>query len=352
MPARTGYERVLAHRTNELFAKTARTNGKVTAKSNRVITVTYEDGEVVQYEIGRRFGTWSGNVLPHDLATTLNEGDEVKQGTPIVYNKQYFTPDTLDKNQVIYKAGVLARIVLWEGVDTLEDSSAISPKLASKLTTESTEIRCIKVPFDLEVKNLLKAGTKVEPESILCRLHIVTGGNTDIFDDESLEVLDNISSSAPKAKMTGVIDKIEVLYAGDLDDMSATLRELAETSDSEIRRFNKQLGRRATDGYVEEGFRVGGQPIEANTALIKVYITGDVAMGVGDKAVFAHQMKSVVCRVMNGVYTSEDGWEIDAIFGYTSLCNRVVTSAEKIGTIGTLSVLMGKRFVRKYRGAV
>jgi len=62
VPCRTGYERVLAHRTDDLFAKTARTDGSVTAVSDKVVTVTYTDGEVVNYEIGRRFGIWSGTL--------------------------------------------------------------------------------------------------------------------------------------------------------------------------------------------------------------------------------------------------------------------------------------------------
>lgn len=350
MPARTGYERVLAHRTDELFAKTARTDGKVTNKSENVITVTYSDGEVVSYEIGRRFGRWGGYNLPHDIHTDLKVGDAVKLGTPIVYNKQFFERDYLDKNQVIYKTGVLARTVLWEGVDTLEDSSALSPKLADKLVSELTEVRNIKVPFDLEVKNLIKPGTKVEPESILCRLHTVTQGNRDIFDEDALSVLDLLSSNSPKAKMTGVVDKIEVLYSGELENMSESLLAITEQSDSQIRKFNKQLGKRATDGYVEAGYRVGGDPIENNTAIIRVYITGEQGMGVGDKAVFGHNLKTVICRIMNGPYTTEDGVEVDAIFGYTSIANRIVLSSELIGTTNTLCVLLGEKAVKLYRG--
>lgn len=350
MPARTGYERVLAHRTDELFAKTARTDGKVTNKSENVITVTYSDGEVVSYEIGRRFGRWGGYNLPHDIHTDLKVGDAVKLGTPIVYNKQFFERDYLDKNQVIYKTGILARTVLWEGVDTLEDSSALSLKLADKLVSELTEVRNIKVPFDLEVKNLIKPGTKVEPESILCRLHTVTQGNRDIFDEDALSVLDLLSSNSPKAKMTGVVDKIEVLYSGELENMSESLLAIAEQSDSQIRKFNKQLGKRATDGYVEAGYRVGGDPIENNTAIIRVYITGEQGMGVGDKAVFGNNLKTVICRIMNGPYTTEDGIEVDAIFGYTSIANRIVLSSELMGTTNTLCVLLGEKAVKLYRG--
>jgi len=348
VPCRTGYERVLAHRTDDLYAKTARVDGTVTALSDKVITVTYSDGEVANYEIGRRFGIWSGNVIPHDVTTDLKVGATVKAGDILIYNKQYFVRDTLDPSQVIFKTSLMARVVLWESVDTLEDSSAITTALAKRMTTLSTEVRYIKVAFDQEVRNLVSVKDNLEPESILCRLHNTSEGNTEIFDDQSLALLDLLSSSAPKAKMVGTVDKIEVLYAGELDDMSTTLRLLAERSDANIRRFNKQMGLRAVDGRVEIGYRVGGQPLESNTAIIKVYVTGDVAMGVGDKLVFSHQMKSIIGRVLTGENTTADGVLIDAIFAYDSISRRIVNSAELIGTTNSLLIHLGKQMVAAY----
>jgi hypothetical protein len=157
-----------------------------------------------------------------------------------------------------------------------------------------------------------------------------------------------LSSSAPRAKLTGIVDKIEVLYAGELDDMSATLRLLVERSDSDIRKFNKQMGRRAVDGYVAPMFRVGGTPLETNTAMIKLYITTDNGTGVGDKLVYANQLKSVIGRVLYGVNKSKDGQGIDAIFGYLSIQNRVVLSPELTGSTSTLLVALGERFVAAY----
>ena len=39
------------------------------------------------------------------------------------------------------------------------------------------------------------------------------------------------------------------------------------------------MGRRAVDGYVAPMFRVGGTPLETNTAMIKLYITTDNGSG-------------------------------------------------------------------------
>jgi hypothetical protein len=97
------------------------------------------------------------------------------------------------------------------------------------------------------------------------------------------------------------------------------------------------------------GFRDDGHPMELDAAVVRLYITGPTDMGVGDKAVFANQAKSVVGRVLRGVHETEDGVPIDAVFGYQSLANRIVLSAELIGTTNSLLVETGARAVAAYR---
>lgn len=349
MPMRTGYERVIAHRSEPLFAKTAQWDGVVTNLTDKTVTVKYSNGEMASYEIGTRFGNWAGHVVPHTLVTSLKVGAKVKKGDVLVHNTKYFTPDNLDPSQVITKTGVLGRVALMESTDTLEDSNALSTEFAQKLTTMTTHVRNIKVTFDQEVRNLLKSGDEVTAESILCTIHNASTGNTDLFDDAALSTLSVISAATPTAKHAGTIERIEVLYTGEMEDMSASIRALAEKSDSSIRRLNKELGRRAVDGRVDVGFRVDGHPLEMDAAVIRVYVTGPTAMGVGDKCVFGMQMKSIVGRVLTGTNETESGDAIDAIFGYQSVSNRIVLSVELIGTTSSLLDHIGQLAVKAYQ---
>lgn len=349
MPLRTGYERVIAHRTDALFAKTARMDGVVANVTDKVVTVKYRDGEEVSYEIGLRQGVWAGHYIPHDLVTQLKKGQKVKQGDVLLYNQKYFTRDKLDKNQVILKTGILAHVAFMERTETLEDSSLISRSLASKMVTMTTHIRNIKVTFGTEIRNLLKEGEKVEAESILCTLHSASEGNTEIFSDEALSTLASLSATTPRAKHAGTITSIEVLYTGEVEEMSTSLRHLAEASDNRIRRLNKDLGRKAVDGQVESGYRIDGHPLEADAAVIRVYVVGPTAMGVGDKLVFFNQMKSIVGGVMVGVNKTESGVDLDAVFAYQSLSNRITLSPETIATTNTLLLLIGSRAAAAYR---
>lgn len=351
MPCRTGYERVIAHRTDDLYAKTARAGGVVENVTDKVITIAYEDGEKVSYEIGRRFGVWAGNNIPHFVKTDRVKGEKLRPGDVICYNTNFFEPDRLDPNQVVMKTGVLARTALLESTDTIEDSCTISEAFASKLTTTATHIRTVKVTNEQEIRNALKVGDVVDVESILCTIENPTAGRSDLFDEDALDTLKLLSNLVPKAKAKGVIERIEVLYTGDLDEMSESLQAIVDQSDREIYRLHKQLGKPAVTGQVDIGYRVDGQELGVDTVAIRYYITGTVPMGIGDKGVFANQMKSVVGRVMLGENTTENGEPIDAIFSYQSIANRIVLSAELVGTTNRLCVEVGRLALEAYRSS-
>jgi hypothetical protein len=100
---------------------------------------------------------------------------------------------------------------------------------------------------------------------------------------------------------------------------------------------------------VDDGFRVEGDPLALDTLAIKVYITSLVSAGVGDKGVFAHQMKTVFGEIMTEDVKTESGVLVDAIFGQNSVDARIVLSPAVVGTTATLLGVLGKRALKAYR---
>jgi hypothetical protein len=82
---------------------------------------------------------------------------------------------------------------------------------------------------------------------------------------------------------------------------------------------------------------------------IQIYITADVPAGVGDKGVFANQMKTVFGKVMEQELKTESGTVIDCVFGYKSVYDRIVNSPAIIGTTTTLLDVIAKRAVAAYK---
>lgn len=348
MPLRTGYERVMAYRTDDLYAKMATGNGVVVTKNNKSITVKYDDETIVRYELGRRYGTWAGKIVPHDIKTNLSSGDRVKAGDNIIYNANYFSMDKLVPNAPIFKISTLARVALWESMETWEDSSGITASLAKRLETKASHKRSIRIDFNQEIKDLVSVGKVVEADDIICAIYNPLEGNQSLFGDQSLSILQRITNLNPKAKYHGLVERIEVIYTGDPNEMSDSIRALVDESDESRYRLAKQLGKTPVDGTVPEGYRLDGVPMDKNQVGIIVYITSDVSMGEGDKVVFGHQMKSIVSRILLGKQETEDGIPIDAVFSYDSMARRVVLSAELMGTTNSLLKHVSKLAIQAY----
>ncbi|BAW19301.1 putative RNA polymerase beta subunit [Ralstonia phage RP31] len=347
---RTGYEQVIPHRVGDMFAVTAKKPGKVLSVKPDGIIVEFADGEKLGVVLGRRYGNAAGLTIPHTIATDMVVGQAFEVGEPIAYNTGFFERDMLNPKQIIWKSATLAKVALMESPDTLEDSSAISVKLTKKLITEQVKIKDIVVNFDQEIHRMVKEGEAVEPESMLCIIEDALSARNQFLDEETLDTLRVLGAQTPQAKIKGKIERIEVYYNGDLEDMSPSLRALAMFSDKKIAARNTSIGRKAYSGQVSDEFRIGTDPLLMDTACIRVYMSAKVSAGVGDKGVFGNQMKTVFGRVFNDNVRSESGVEIDAIFGAKSVADRIVTSPYLIGTTTTLLMVAAKRVIKAYRG--
>jgi len=345
---RTGYEQVIAHRTSDLYATTAKKPGKVISLDERGMIVEYDDGSKQGIELGRRFGTAEGSTIPHDVRAAVKPGAKFKVGDVLAYNEGFFEPDFIDPSQVVWKPGVTVKVALMESPLTLEDSSAISAPTANLLRTKTTKEREIIVNFKQTVREMVKVGQAVSSEDILCVIEDETTARNELFDKESLDTLRVLSAQTPQAKVNGIVERIEVYYHGEKEDMSDSLRLLANASDREFAARHRSVGRTVMTGQAGDSYRSDGDPLLLDTLAIKIYITAEVPAGVGDKGVFGNQMKTVFGTVLEHEVTTESGEKIGAIFGAKSIQARIVHSPDQIGTTTTNLNLLAARVVRTY----
>lgn len=348
MPLRTGMEAALSHRVDDIYAYTAKQDGKVTEVTSTHIAIEYKDGSVVHVELGRRYGTVTGTTIPHEVITHFKVGDTFKPGQAIAYNVGFFDGDPLSPGEILYKGGVLAKVAILERAHTYEDASVISKSMAGKLTTGLSHIRSVVVNFKDVIRNLVNVGSDVDIETILCTIEDEVAAKSDLFDDDSVDTLNLLSSNAPKAKYEGVVERIEVLYHGDIEDMSESLQTLAKASDRARGTRLRRLGKKPITGQIDGNMRVGKNAIDFESLVIQFYITEHLGFGVGDKVTFANQLKSIVSNVMNDGNTTESGIEVDALFSYLGIKNRIVLSPEIMGTTNTLLKIMSQRVAATY----
>lgn len=347
---RTGYDSVVAHRSYDMFAITAKEPGSVVSLDNKGIVVEYDSKQIQGYEIGRRFGNAGGLTIPHTIVTPLKVGDKFSVGDAIIYNNGFFEPDFFNPKAIVLKNSMNVRTVLWESNQTIEDASSISSFAAAKLMTNVTKVKTIVVKFDQSVDGLVKEGDLLTAESVLCTIQDATTANNALFDKASIDTLRMISAQTPRANVNAIVDRVEVFYHGDRLDMSESLKRLTTFGDKQLKSLYTSVAKPVPTGEVDGGFRIDGTPLDLDNVAIRIYLTTAVTANVGDKGVFCNQLKTVFSEVIEQQMLSEDGGTIDAIFGAKSIDDRIVSSPFVIGTTNTLLRVIAQKAVEMYAG--
>lgn len=336
MPVRTGYDQVLPHRADDLFSVVSEDDGIVIGVTDKVLKVRYKNGKEEAFEIGRRFGKVTGHVVPHQVVTDFKDGDKFKQGTMLCYNKGFIKPDIRDTTQGALISGTIAYTGLYEKNETWEDSSLMSPELAERMVSETSHIRALFGKFTDEIHNLAEVGDEVDIDTILA---IIEDKLTASVGSDSFDSLNMLARPSPRANHAGKVERIEVVYFGDKDDMSPSVRKIADKYDRERAKLAKDLGRGdAVTGEITAPARVEGISVDIDMIAILIYITEERVMSGGDKLVLSNQLKSVSAGIQRGpTYTASELWpgggtrKVELEFSYRAEEARIVHSSIMAG---------------------
>lgn len=346
---RTGYENIIPYRVGKMYAYMAEADGKVIDLTETNILVEYKDKRQVGIALGRQYGRAEGSIYPHDIKSPLKKGQSFKKNDPIAYNSGFFEEDFLNPRRIIMKFSLKAQVALMETTQTLEDASSITPNLSERLKTTIIKERLFVVKFDQGIRNVTPPGTKVSPRDVLFIVEDAITAGLDVFDTDTIESLSRLSNLAPRSKVNGTLDRYELYYNGEIEDMSPSLKKMVNYSNKMLAERTKNTDHEVKTGRVTEEYRIEGKPLQLDTLVIKVYLAIEEKAAIGDKIVFASQLKSVNSEVLSYPVKTEQGIAIDAIFGYRSIGNRIVLSATLAGTTSTLLDVVAKKAVELYK---
>lgn len=328
MPMRTGYEQAIGHRVSNEYAYKMPVDGTVVKVEKDMMSVSTTDGNIINIQLGTIHGTAAGSVFPHQIVTDMSEGDTVSAGDVVAWNAWYFQRDWMNPGNVEFLTGAMANVVMMENSKSFEDSSAISPRLAGKLSTANSKKKVIIVPFHKVISGLVGVGDKVDLDSTLCYIKDPESNIEGM--DESLSGLDKFSISSPKAKFIGDVSKIEVYYIGKKDEMSDSLKDVVSKYDKVRKRQNERLnnGDSPTGEILEQKALFGGSELTAGHVAIIVYIDSDLSAGIGDKGVIGSQLKTIFGKIIDPATRTASGTPVDVIFSMRSVMDRIVLSSE------------------------
>lgn len=349
---RTGYEAIIPIRVGGKFVIIAEENGEVISVNKTGITVAYMSGEPMRTKarnVTYKLSSWtskeeSGTCYTHNMAANLSVGDKFIKDDTIAYDTSFFEPDFFNPKRVIYKQGETINVALMEDSQTFEDSGAISKEMSTYLASDTTKIKSIVVNSTDSILNLKNVNDPVEPNDGLFSIADSVIGDYDKLDERTKEILQDLKMSSPKAKLRGTINKIVVYYNCELEALSPSLKEIVKTTDVILERETGFTGK------VNSGYSINGRPLLPGEVEIKIYINVNDIMGIGDKAIFANQLKFTVGDVYEYNITGLDGTKVDATFSTTSIKARVVNSPDLIGTTSSLLAAIKKNASELYFG--
>lgn len=342
---RTGYEAIIPIRAGSRFVIVAEDDGVVTKVTKSEITVKYDKLGSKSY----RIKDWTTKeeaeaCYTHIMVPNLNVNDKFIKDDTLVYDSLFFEPDIFNPKRVVYRQGGEVTVALVENPETYEDSAGISKRLNTRLGTTVTKIKSVTLANTDEVINLKKVGDKVTPNDIL--FSIIDTGLTKLqLDSKTLDILKNLNTKSPKAKMKGTISKIVLKYNTDITNLSESLKEIAEMSDKQLKQDTGFTG-----NVVGMGYSIRGVPLLENQVELKIYINTDSDMGIGDKAILSNQLKFTVGEVYENDITAEDGTPIDLTFSLRSISARIVLSPLLNGTTSMVLDRLEKKAIETYFG--
>uniref|UniRef100_A0AAU8L0N4 DNA-directed RNA polymerase subunit alpha n=1 Tax=Pantoea phage Survivor TaxID=3232176 RepID=A0AAU8L0N4_9CAUD len=347
-PLRTSYDSVIAYRTSELYSSISKKDGKITEVTDYGITVEYEDGTTDKFPLGYEIGKGAGEYHKHLKITDREVGYKFKKGEILAWDSVFFDRDMIDPTRVVWKSGGMARIAFIEDQFTFEDSIGIVKDFSDRSTTPYLKPNDFKVEAAQSIKLHVKVGDVVEYDQILCDIENPESAAFEGDDAGLFDGLDRLGIKQHKAKQSGRISKIEVIYNGDPEDWSDSLKAFIKKQDGIRAKSANYKKLTASTGDVGGNTSVGKSKVYPGTAVVYIYIENTIKTTTADKFVVGNQMKGTVGFIYEYPIYTTDGRAVDITFSLKSLLNRMVLSLRDKAVANEVNNVYTQRMISKY----
>lgn len=347
-PLRTSYDSIIAYRTSELYSSVSKKAGKITEVTAYGMEVEYEDGTTDKFPLGYEIGKGAGESHKHLKITDREVGYKFNAGEILAWNDMFFDRDMIDPTRVVWKSGGLARIAFGEDQFTFEDSIGITKGFSDRSTTPYLKPNDFKIEATQEIKLHVKIGDEVEYDQILCDIQNPESAAFEVDDGGMFDGLDRLGIKQVKAKQSGRIAKIEVIYNGDIEDWSDSLKSFIKKQDGIRAKSAKYKKLTAATGDVGGNTSVGKSKVYPGTAVVHIYIENTIKTTTADKFVVGNQMKGTVGFIYEHQIYTVDGRPVDITFSLKSLLNRMVLSLRDKAVANEVNNVYTQRMIAKY----
>ena len=337
---RTGYERVFPHMTSSKYSYTAEQDGKVIShdESLKLLKIRYRDNQEVTLKYGEEYTYCADKYITQDIRSDLKINDIFKRGDILIYHAGFFKKDHYS-NQVDFKHGTFANVALVEIGGTFEDSSVISTEFSNKTKMKPVYERLVVFDKDDVVIQSVIEGQEVSVSDYLIVIEDsdIAAFTLDNQQDEANDYLIGLNRSAPRAKYTGKVVKIDAYYAADVKSMHPSVQKvLKPILDKQKKSFEFARGSSTESEFtipkpLPKDTKYKQVDFDENTVVIQYLIQEELESGIGDKIVISNSLKTVISDVQEYPGETLSGEKIDILFSSSSISNRIVNSPAVCG---------------------
>ena len=330
------------------------------AKGDKLILLTLKplqsdpSKDIDVFQFGEKYTSVSGSHVQQNIVLNVKKGDRVKRGDIIAYNSGFFELDEYNPKQVNWKHGVMARAALMEVDATYEDSTAISKSFGERMSFSPAHVRVIKLTSNTVLHSYAAVGSSVQTTDFLCVIEDADIDALTLTDDpDTVAFLNDLNRKAPKAKFSGHIKDIDVLYSCPPSEMHPSLRKIEEeiTAHHEQVSASTENTRKAMKYphsiQVPPGTKYRGEEFDTNTVLLLFTISEELPHGIGDKLTI-NAAKSTTATVLEKPIYTESGLELDMITSGKSYMNRMILDTLYIGTLQRVMLKLEDEAVEMY----
>ena len=360
---RTGYGKIVAHRTKPPFAYCAEEDGKILSidENAKVLKVEYKSGKCVAVNYGEEYTKNGGGGFYCTQTSVINnfkQGDKVNKGDVIIYNENFFTPDPYNK-QVDWNIGVTANVAFIEQNHTLDDGNAISATLAKKLAFNPVHVRDVVLKTNTTIHKIEEVGTQVKNIDPLL-VFDTSAMDENMFGElgsDASDLLAKLNRQTPKAKFSGKIVQIDAFFKCEPSELSPTLKKVV----NKIQKAKEDKAKAAAGSVNEKYFsktmqikytdRIGITDIDDDTIILRFYIQQDMGMDIGSKLEILSSLKTVCSCINPDDWATDDpDTKVNMMYSEIGVSNRIINSPKLCGMGAAIMEKLEKDILKDYFG--
>ena len=360
----SGYENTMIYQIGNTFAIRAEKPCTVTDINEKleIVTVKNNDDTVQTYRYGKEMERNSSFYLDNNRILNVKVGQKLKFNDIIAYSKEFFTKTP---GGLSFTMGRICKIAIMDDYFTEEDSTLVTEHLSKNLQTSITKKKQIKISGKSNIIKYANIGDHVLDGDVLMQFEDArdTTSNVDITDLLDLVGDPEADSSSllyhmPKANASGEIVDINVMWVGEIEEMSESCQKFVEEYISRKKKktnYEKEQTGEESKYAVEykkstPNFGVlEGQNVDDGDIVIEYYINHKTAYQRGDKISMYPAIKSVTPQIVpDNLCPFTPTGKIDCVFGLISASARQVNSPFILGSIGKIVIDVSKDIVKEY----